>query len=178
MAKSRTTKKRIKRMAYKMAEAQVVENLLNYYLTWWTKQEIQNLVQQGSLIIIPLENDGLQVAHFTIMPNNKTWIVKNSRSSRLLHFNEKLCALFYCLYEHKKMYQSSAELLLQDTLLGKLESDEQFYRHKYTIALKKQDSFKQDLWQARLSYTTPHVNLAREHLQKMIKRAKYIKIWD
>ena len=76
------------------------------------------------------------------------------------------------------MYQSSAELLLQDTLLGKLESDEQFYRHKYTIALKKQDSFKQDLWQARLSYTTPHVNLAREHLQKMIKRAKYIKIWD
>jgi hypothetical protein len=178
MAKSRTSKKRIKHLAYRMAEAQVVENLLNYYLTWWTKQEIQNLVKQGDLVILPLENDGLQVAHFKILPDHKIWKVVNAKSSRELCFNEKLCALFYCLYEHKKMYRSSAELLLQDTLLGKLENDEQFYRHKYTIALKKQDRFKQDLWEARLSYTTPHVNLAREQLQKMIKRAKYIKIWD
>lgn len=178
MAKSRTTKKQIKHMAYRMAEAEVVENLLNYYLTWWTKQEIQNLVQQGNLIIIPLENNGLQVAHFTILANNKSWTVKNSRSTTQFTFTEKLCALFYCLYEHKKMYKSSSELFLQDRLLSKLENDELFYRHKYTIALKKQDSFKQDLWAARLSSTTPCVNLAREQLQKMIKRAKYIKIWD
>lgn len=178
MAKSRTSKKQIKRQAYEMAQAQVVENLLNYYLTWWTKQEIQNLVHQGNLIIIPLENEGLQVAHFSIVPDNKIWRVSSSRSSQQLCFNEKLSALFYCLYEHKKMYQSSTELLLQDRLLGKLENDEQFYRHKYTIALKKHDTFKQELWEARLSSTTPYVNMVREQLQKMIKRAKYIKIWD
>lgn len=178
MAKSRTTKKQIKRLAYRMAEAEVVENLLNYYLTWWTKQEIQNLVKQGDLVIIPLANNGLQVAQFSIVPEHKIWKVISTRSSEQLCFNEKLSALFYCLFEHKQMYRSSAELLLQDRLLGKLENDEQFYRHKYTIALKKQDTFKQELWEARLSSTTPHVNLAREQLQKMIKRAKYIKIWD
>ncbi len=178
MAKSPTSKKQIKRLAYRMAEAQVVENLFNYYLTWWTKQEIHNLVKQGSLVIIPLENHSLQVSHFRISPYKKIWQVSSSRSSVTLDFNEKLSALFYCLYEHKKMYRSSAELLLQDNLLGKLENDEQFYKHKYTIAQKKQDGFKQELWEARLSSTTPHVNLAREQLQKMIKRAKYIKIWD
>lgn len=161
-----------------MAQAQVVENLFNFYLTWWTKQEINTLVNQGNLVILPLENQGLQIAHYQISPARNRWLVKNLRSEKSYLFTEKLSAVFYCLYEHKRRYNQSAELLYQDDLLGKLENDEHIYRHKYIMARKKQDHFAQDLWQARLSETVPRLNFAKDQLQKMIKQAKYIKIWD
>jgi hypothetical protein len=178
MAKSRTSKKQIKRRAYEMAQAQVVENLLTYYLDWWSKQEIHNLVKQNNLVILPLENNGIQISHHSITAHNSSWRVRSNRHDRILMFTEKLSAIFYCLFEHKKLYQRSAEIYYQDRLLGKLENDEQLYRHKYIMAQRKQDQFDQDLWEARLSDTVPRLNLAREQLQKMIKRAKYIKIWD
>jgi hypothetical protein len=178
MAKSRTSKKQVKRMAYEMAEIQVAETLVNCYLTWWTKQEIQSLIKNGDLFILPLPNQGLQIAHFTITPANQLHEVQSGRSDKKLIFSDRLNALFYCLFECKKQFVYSAELLNQDELCRKLENDEKTYRHKYIMASSKKDYFQQDLCNARLSDTMPRLNFAREQLQKMIKRAKYIKIWD
>jgi hypothetical protein len=178
MAKSRTSKKQIKRLAYEMAQAQVVENLFNFYLTWWSKQEIHSLVKNNSLVILPLDNNGLQIAYYTVFQRNNSWHVTSARNDKQFIFTDRMSAIFYCLFEYKKLYNRSAEILYQDNQLRKLENDEKFYRHKYSMALNKHDQFKQDLWESRLSEAVPKLNLARDQLQKMIKRAKYIKIWD
>lgn len=178
MVKLPTSKKHLKKLAYKLAEQEVVENLLHSYLNWWTKQEIQNIVRNGNLVILPLPDQGIQIAHYFITRTNNAWKIASSRSNKTFTFTDKLGAIFYCLFEYKKLYVRSAELLNQSTLLSKLENDEKIYRHKYNMACSKRDGFGQDLWQARLSNTMPQLNLARDQLQKMIKQAKYIKIWD
>ena len=130
------------------------------------------------MFILPLPNNSLQIAHFTIKSVDRLYEVHSQRSEKIVIFSDRLNAFFYCLYEYKKFFVSSAELLNQDMLCRKLENDEKSYRHKYITACSKHDYFQQDLWNARLSDTIPRLNFAREQLQKMIKRAKYIKIWD
>ena len=179
MAASHTTKKRIKKLARKLAEQEIAEELMATYLNWWTKQEIHNLVSTGTLVMLPQgQGQSYIIGKNSLEKLDNYWLVTSTQSDVKLLFKEKMSAVFYCLYEHKRMYHASREIWQQDDILRKLDNDQSLYRHKYKIACEKQNSFAQDLWQARLSDVTPRFQDARERLQKMINRAKYIKIWD
>ena len=179
MAESRTAKKRIKKLAHKIAEEQVIDELLTTYLNWWTRQEIQNLVSKGTLLLLPAEHGtGYIIGQFTLKQQEGYWVAVNQSNDVTLTFYDKLASIFYCLFEYRKMYRKSAELWNCDSKLRKLDNDQKLYRHKYKIACEQKNSFAQDLWQARLSDVTPQLMHTQEQLQKMINWAKYIKIWD
>lgn len=179
MAESPITKNRFKKLARKLAEEQVVEELLSTYLNWWTRQEIHKLVSQGTLLLLPTERgQGYIIGHFTLQKQDTYWAALNRRNDKTLVFYDKLAGIFYCLFEHRQMYKKSMELWQYDSKLRKLDNDQRLYRHKYKIACEQKDGFAQDLWQARLSDVTPQLEYVQEQLQKMINWAKYIKIWD
>ena len=45
-------------------------------------------------------------------------------------------------------------------------------------AIENKDTFKQDLYIARLSYAAPKLELLETNLQKSIISAKYSKVWE
>ncbi len=179
MAVSHSTKNRIKKLARKIAEKEIAEELMATYLNWWTKQEILHLMNKGTLVVLPAEQgQGYIIGRLRLHKANGCWSVTSDYRDKELVFADKMAAVFYCLYEHKHMFKSSHELWQQDAVLRKLDNDQKFYRHKYKIACEKSNGFAQDLWEARLSDVTPRLLNAQDQLQKMITRAKYIKIWD
>ena len=178
MAKSHITKKQAKKTARRLAEQQVAEEVVYAYVDWWATKEIQRLVNHGTLVIVPQGNTGYRIGHLVATKENSHWLVTNERDTEKQFFSNKFSAVFYCLFECKKMYRKSADLLMQDQIVSRLENDSLFLKHKYKIAQETKNSFALDLCVARLSDVTPRLKYAQEELQKMIISAKYIKIWD
>jgi hypothetical protein len=179
MAALPITKKQARRLSTKLAELSVAEELFTTYLAVWTRQEVQDLITQGNLVVlnIPAKN-GYRIGKFEVADIGGAWEVTNSGNDNRVTFGEKKSAVFYCLLEYKNMYNRSKELLFQDNEVYKLELDQKLYRHKYKQACQSKDSFGQDLCRARLSDINPRLGYAREQLEKLINSAKYIKIWD
>ena len=179
MAASPTTKKRVKKIARQMAEVQVAEELFGHYLNYWTQKEVSTLVKNGVLVVLPLEHrQGYQVGKYHIWKHNDSWIVLNIGNDSSIRFRDRLAAVFYSVFESRKLFHRAQEIWQADQLVRRLDYDQSFYRHKYKKACELHNEFAQDLYQARLSDVVPQLDFAQEHLQKMIKSAKYIKIWD
>ena len=179
MAESHISKKQRKQKAYRLAQQQVAEEVVSAYLSWWAGQEVQRLINKGTLLVIPTDSGtGYRIGHFKTTKEGEWWKVTNERSSREMMFSGKFPAVFYCLFECKKLYKKSQELLNQDNIVRQLDNDSRLYRHKYKRACELKNSFAQDLWLARSSDVNPRLTTAQEELQKLINSAKYIKIWD
>jgi hypothetical protein len=179
MAVLPTTKKQRKQQAYHLAEQQVAEELMATYLNWWSKQQIQTLINTGELIMLPLPNsNGYRINQYDVYPEFGWWSVANKNTDRKIIFSSKISAVMFCLLECKKIYSRSMELHTQDQTVRKLDQEYQMYRHKYKSASAAHNGFAQDLWLARLSDVGPRLTAAREYLDKLINSAKYIKIWD
>jgi hypothetical protein len=179
MVASHITKKRRKQKAYKLAEQQVAEEIMTTYLSWWSKQQIQTLVNTGELIMLPLPNsNGYRINQYDVYPDSGAWAVDNKNNDKKILFSSKISAVMYCLLEYKKLYKRSIELRAQDQSVRRLDHDYQLYRHKYKSASAAHDGFAQDLYDARLSDVGPKLTAAQEYLDKLINSAKYIKIWD
>jgi hypothetical protein len=179
MVASHISKKQRKQKAYKLAEQQVAEELVAAYLSWWAGQEVQRLINKGTMLVLPAEKGtGYRIGYFTATKEGEWWRVVNERSSVELQFSSKFPAIFYCLFECKRLYKKSQELLYQDNMVRQLDNDSRLFRHKYKRACELKNSFAQDLWLARSSDVNPRLTAAQEELQKLINSAKYIKIWD
>lgn len=173
MAASHITKKQARRLA----ELKVAEELFTTVLAYWTKQEVQSLVRSGTLVVLRIPN-GYRIGQFRMTAMNEMWHVTNEFNDLNYEFANKSAAVFFCLLECKLQYRRSKELLYQDAEVNRLEKDQRILNHKYKKACISKDTFGQDLYQARLSDTNPKLAFAREQLEKLIKSAKYIKIWD
>lgn len=173
MAALHITKKQAKRLA----EIQVAEELFTTYLAMWSRQEVQSMVSNGSLVVLRVKN-GYRVGPHQVVEHKGRWQVTSDFNDHALDFSNKKAAIFYCLLEHKKLYTRSKDLFYSDGEVHRLELDQKLYRHKYKQACESKDTFGQDLCLARLSDVTPKLKAAQERLEKMINSAKYIKIWD
>lgn len=173
MAASRITKKQ----ARQLAEIKVAEELFTTVLAYWTRQEVQSLVRNGTLLVLRIPN-GYRIGSFRMTARNEMWYVTNEFNDLNYEFANKSAAVFFCLFEYKRYFQRSKELLHQDAEVNRLEKDQRILNHKYKKACTSKDTFGQDLYQARLSDINPKLAFAREQLEKLIKSAKYIKIWD
>jgi hypothetical protein len=179
MAASHISKKQRKQKAYDLAQQQVAEEVVSAYLSWWAGQEVQRLINKGTLLVIPADSGtGYRIGHFKTTKEGEWWRVISDRHSTELQFSSKISAVFYCLFECKNLLHKSQELLSHDTMVRQLDNDSRLYRHKYKRACELKNSFAQDLWLARSSDVNPRLTAAQEELQKLINSAKYIKIWD
>lgn len=179
MAVSHTTKKQRKKAAWQMATEQVAEEVVTAYLSWWTKQEIQRLISNGALVVYPAANGkGHYVCNSHVWKDGGWWRVQKNNSDTILTFFDRQAAIFYCLFDHKKMFQKSLDILQHDYTVRKLEQDQQIYKYKYKQAQETNNWFARDLWNARLSDVNPRLEQAEEQLRKLVNSAKYIKLWD
>ena len=178
MAASHIIKKQAKRQARKIAEQQVIDELLDYYLAHWGRHELSGMIKQGEIVLLPIGPNAYQIGRFRLLHTHRTWEVQDTFNDKTFIFINKHAAVFYCLFEIRKRYHASRQLLEQDSVVKTLDSQSELYRHKYKRACEVQNSFAQDLFLARLSDVAPRLTIAKEQLEKMILSAKYIKIWD
>jgi len=182
MAKSHTPKKRNNKLlkrANDLAEQEVAKELALAYVDWWVTQEIKRLISSNVLVIFPdSENETYYICNYKLEKTENHWTVTSTRNSNTLRFSQQASAVFYCLFEHKHYFVKSKEIQVYDNMVLSLESDQRFLKHKYKQARAKQDGFGMDLCDARLSNIMPKLEYAKEHLQKLLNSAKYIKLWD
>jgi len=182
MAKSRTSKKRnpkILKKATQLAGIQVAEELTVAYVDWWMQQEIKRLISSNTLVILPAPGgDTYQISTSTITKRKECWEVTSSRNDKIKIFSSRESAVFYCLFDYKKLYVRAQEISIYDSHVLNLETDRRFLKHKYMQAREKGQGFEMDLYEARLSDVVPKLEHAKDYLQKLLNSAKYIKLWD
>lgn len=180
MAASPTKKKQVKKLARNLAEKQVVADIMYTYLNWWTRQEIDRLVTSGELLLIPAEHGGYYVGKYLITQTTHSgWEVCDAWGDHIGYFSGCQIAVFYSMFEQKNWFKKATDLKRQDREFLKLDNDVKFYHHKYKQARATGSGFDVDLWEARLSDSTPRLDHAREELQKLVTSAKYTnKVWE
>jgi len=178
MGTSRTKKRQIKKLAESMAVEKVMDDLMGAYVDIWAHKELDNLIKSGFLVFMPISN-GYQIGKYSIVKvSSGRWQVLNQWHETMAELFNNQSAVFYAIFEQQKQYSKSQELLLQDRIVGNLLSDYELYRHKYKRACSTQDAFGCDLCMARLSDLTPKLAHASDQLKKLVKLAKYNKVWE
>ena len=53
------------------------------YLSWWSKQQIQTLVNTGELIMLPLpSSNGYRINQYDVYPDNGAWAIVNKNNDK------------------------------------------------------------------------------------------------
>jgi hypothetical protein len=186
MGTSHTSKKRRKKptknlveLANTQAATETIAQLLARLLDKWTKSELSRLVANNRLVCIDLSKNLYRIGNHTLQKHkDQSWSVRGIDGQFVHSFISKHAAVFYCLYESKRMYHKSREFLNMDAELDRMSKQVTEYVTYLKLAIEHKDTFKQDLYIARLSYAAPKLELLETNLQKSIISAKYSKVWE
>lgn len=186
MGASRTTRKRRKKtpeQLYEMAQTQAateaVAEIVARLLDQWTRSELIKLAVSNHFVCIDLARNIYRVGRFNLQKyKNNRWLVKSPDGSIVHIFYNKQAAVFYCLYETKQQFTKAKEFLAMDSDLGRTQEQVAEYASHLQLAITRNDTFKQDLYLARLSWARPKLALLESNLEKSILSAKYSKVWE
>lgn len=136
----------------------------------WTKKELAELQKTSKTpIAIELANGDYQVATFKVVKvSTLCWKVDE------LEFTDKRSAIFYCSLSHLQKYSEARELYALDGIVGKLDNDKSMFRVKLDRAHETGDQFKIDLFSSRYEDVKIRLHRAKQDLEKIITRAKYL----
>lgn len=177
MGKSRTKRKFAKKTS--PAIPRDVTNATTDYIKKWTDRELSKIqIEEGAPLCIPVKN-GYRIGlyHLQINPN-KTCNVLNPNREFIHCFDSKISAILYTIYISKNQYWRSDEILQWDQEINKHYADVANLRHIIEQAQKRKDYVTVDTRMPRLEISETRLNLAREHISKIHKTAKYYKIWE
>ena len=170
-----STKKESKEMASLKAAITATAT----YLNQWTEHQVSSLSIKDKIpYIYPIGNLGYVIGHYRVVNNHGEWQVRTTDNKIIHAFTEKLCAVFYVLCELTKRYRLSGNLLLADTTVGMLKNNIVHYEASAKRAKVNKDYERYDIWAARLSDATLHLQMANTELRKSLNSAKYIKYWE
>lgn len=140
------------------------------YLKNWTEQELKKFRTEP--VVIPTGKYGFFVGPFKITGiKNNCWAVSRINGVHIHDFVSKANAIIYCLQEVKKQFQSSQDLLVLDTKIGRLEDD---MIHYQAILSKKQNNFKYGIVLNRYIDAKVKHRSYLDILKKTLKSAKYL----
>jgi len=149
------------------------------YIKQWTERELGKMqIQAAAPLCIPVKN-GYRVGlyHLTVNPN-KTCDVLDPNQEFVHRFESKISAILYAIYMTKRQYWRSDEILYWDQEINKNYTDLASLRYTIDQAQKRKDYVTVDTRMPRLEIAETRLNLAREHILKIHKTAKYYKIWE
>lgn len=176
MAKSRTRKKSKNRTP--PAVTKQITNIATEYITQWTKRELGKIQTQSNTICVPTKN-GYLVGLYRIQINpNKTCDVLDHNQEFVHTFENKISAVLYAIHTIKKQYYQADQILYWDREINKNYTDIRSLRRAMEVAVKRKDFASVDIRQSRLEIAESKLNLAREHISKIHKTAKYNKVWE
>jgi hypothetical protein len=176
MGKSRTKRKFVKKKSGSVIPRKIT-NATTDYIKQWTERELGKIQIESQPVCVPLKNGYLVgLYHLTINPN-KTCDVLDPNKEFVHRFESKISAILYAIYISKRQYWRSDEILYWDKEVNKNYTDVASLRHAIDQAQKRKDYVIVDTRQARLEMAETRLNLAREHILKIHKTAKYYKVW-
>jgi hypothetical protein len=167
-------------MGFSHAQVETAAEVTTQYLKSWTDKQLQNLVFNENVpVCLPIGNHGFLIGRFKMYKINKDcWRLLDYNGEQVNDFGRKLSAVFYALVTQVNQLPLASKLLTWDTLVAKLEVDQDFYLHTIKSSLQKQDYFRADMAQTRHLNTKMQLAIAVEELEKTINTAKYLKVQE
>lgn len=160
------------------ATAEVIAEVAARLLDRWTQKELHNLIESKELVCIDIGKNLYRVGKFLLKKQKTTWLVKGPYGNVVHEFMIAPAAVLYCLYETRSMFHKAQEFLRLDTDLARITQEVQDYALGLDHAIKTRNTFKQDLFMARLSISRPRMENLKTNMQKTIYGAKYSKVWE
>jgi len=180
MAKSHTRKKFVKKPnTPSPKEITQVTDLATDYIKHWTRNELGKLQQnRDTSICIPVKN-GYKIGLYNLKIHpNKTCDVIDANGELVHTFDNKINAVLYTIYTIKRKYWISDEILVFDKEINKNYVDTLTLRRGIDLALANKDYFKVDVKQARLEIAQKKLELFKEKMMSIHRRAKLNKVWE
>lgn len=183
-AKSRTKRKHKKmpyeRLGFSRGQIEQAAEATTAYLKDWTTKELRNIrLTENVPVCIPIGKHGFLVGKYHVENiNGECWRVLDHNQEEVHNFCRKLSAIYYCVANELRMYGLARQLQMSDSLVSKLELDQDYYQHTIKVSLKKQDYFRADVAKLRQINTQYALRPALEELQKTINIAKYLKVQE
>lgn len=180
MAKQHTTKQDKLAKFEKIAQVETVKaasELFSAYVKRWTREEIQRIIANNELPLVPIKN-GLQVGKHRVKQTQHCWSLYNAHGDVIESFTGKKSATLYSILSQSRRYKSADEILAKDNKVSKLESDFQHYDNAMRKAVKRKDYITIDIVASRYYDTKIVLDLARNDLEKTLRMNKYLKVWE
>lgn len=154
-------------------------NITAEYITKWTQIELKRISQDSKLPVCwPIPGGGYHIGHDRILPDSGAWRRHDSHREISQLFAEKQSAIFYSLLMQIGYPKIADKIAKYDNEVLKLESNIVYYNRGLENAIKNKDSAKIHIQGSRLDDARLRLRIAKEHLQKTLKMAKYLKVWD
>jgi len=157
------------------------EQIISYttdYISRWTQRELSKIRINNLPACWPLAGGGYIIGRDRIVPEQGCWRRYNQFNEGSHIFAEKQAAIFYSLLNQVGYGTTADSLLKYDGEVRRLENNLVHYEYSLENAIKNKDCFKIGVYGARFDDARIFLNVAREQLQKIIKSAKYLKVWD
>jgi hypothetical protein len=179
MAQQHTTKRNLSKAKrqVQIATVETVSDIFAAYVKRWTREEIQRLIDNNELPIVPIK-DGLQVGRQRVKQQNSHWALVNQYNETVCSFVNKKSATLYSLLYQSRRYKSADEILGKDQKVSKLESNFRHYEASMRNAAKRKDYTTLDIVASRYYDTKIVLELARNDLEKTLRMNKYLKVWE
>ena len=146
------------------------------FLHDWAKKEL-NSISKNNLIVLQNAEGSYSVGTFSVIKiTDRCWRVYD-RNHELVHdFSRKLASIVYCVFMSMKKYHAATEILDLDIEYTRLDADIDLFVHMIKKYSAKKDDFKLSLYISRQEITKDRLNQVRDQLDKILDRAKYIKL--
>lgn len=149
------------------------------YIAAWTQREFAKLANNKKLPLIwPLPKGGYIIGKQRVISAGGYWQLQNSHGDVKYTFESKQSAIFYSLCDQINQHRIADMIRVTDYEVMRYKNDIVHFESSLKRAEKKQDSFGISIWTARLEDAKLRLNFAQIQLQKSIKSAKYLKVWD
>lgn len=165
-------------------EISAIEGYVNQavdYLRNWTQQELAEFVTKTvdgrhTPLIAKIKKDNYLVGAYLVSrePSNQ-WKVFYWRSEAEFLFSSKVSAILFAIYRQTGRDKTASSILTHDQEVSRLSIKADLYSFRFRQAVKKKNSHKIDLFSVRYNETSLKLKAAKEHLEKILNSAKYIK---
>jgi hypothetical protein len=136
----------------------------------WTAKALAEL-QQTSRYPVAVE---LANGDYTVGTKKVTKVSQVCWKVGDLEFVDKRSAIVYCALVHVLRISEAKELHELDSFVGKLDVEKATFRVKLDNAHFCHDSFKIDLFSSRYADAKDRLTKAKQELEKILVKAKYI----
>lgn len=146
----------------------------------WTKAQLNKIKTNEKVpVCVPIGTNRLLVGSYYVEKiTDRVWRVKDNNQEFVHDFVSRPSAVFYCVCVQTNQLPLSNKLLKYDNQLGLLEADFSLLKIRFKQAQTKKDSFYIQLYAAKLAQIIVQQKEARHLLEKTLKSAKYLKLWE
>jgi hypothetical protein len=145
----------------------------------WSAKELDRMSSQQDFVCLALGKNFYRVGRYNLeKQHNGDWLVTDLDGYVIHAFYSQHAAVFYCLFETKKIFHKAREFMQCDQAVYKARLEVAYLQEKLQKSMRKKDFFSADVFQARLSDMLPKLEAVETNLQKTLIAAKYSKVWE